>query len=121
MEPVTDDVAPRYSEIVEHPMDLILIRSKMPAYRLDPEPHESFAKDMRLVWANCIAYNEADSEFGVLAQNFSDVFEVGYKKILANDGGRSDQSPGNGDISTERFPDYICNPTIKDPAVAVVP
>ena len=42
------------------------------------------AEDIRLVWANCMTYNQDGSDFFLLAKNLSKKFEEKYAK-LAND------------------------------------
>ena len=41
------------------------------------------AEDIRLIWNNCKTYNMEESDFYLLADNFSKRFEERYKKIKA--------------------------------------
>jgi hypothetical protein len=41
------------------------------------------AEDIRLIWNNCKTYNMEESDFYLLADNFSKRFEDRYKKIKA--------------------------------------
>lgn len=45
------------------------------------ERAEDVARDIRLIWSNCILYNSAKSEFGVLAANLAKKFEERYAKV----------------------------------------
>ncbi|PAA82222.1 hypothetical protein BOX15_Mlig000085g2, partial [Macrostomum lignano] len=59
--PVTDDIAPRYSEIITNPMDLSTIRSK-----IDSNQYANvadFRGDFRLMCQNAMTYNTPDTIF----------------------------------------------------------
>ena len=45
------------------------------------ERAEDVAKDVRLIWSNCILYNSPGSEFGLLAAGLAKKFEERYSKI----------------------------------------
>jgi histone acetyltransferase len=83
MSPVSNKHAPGYSDIVTTPMDLGTIETKLEkreyqhAVCLDKygHPWTAFAADMRLVWGNCLQYNEAVSEIGQCAIALSALFE----------------------------------------------
>ena len=53
--PVTDDIAPRYSEIIKHPIDLSVIRTKV--HDDEYENLAQFRDDMYLMFKNCVTYN----------------------------------------------------------------
>ena len=42
---------------------------------------EEVARDIRLIWSNCILYNSSGSEFGVLAAGLAKKFEERYSKV----------------------------------------
>ena len=67
-----------YPEVVQHPMDLGSIQSKLEEGRYkDPQ---AFAADVRLVWDNCLKYNMPNSDLYMTAQKLSSVFD---KKFTA--------------------------------------
>jgi len=76
---VTDDVAPKYKEIVKKPMDLSLIRNKMGKVRGGYESLEVFNKDVELMITNCWKFNTKVSFFGCYATK---VYEA-WKQQLA--------------------------------------
>jgi Bromodomain len=53
--PVTDEVAPGYSDVVKKPMDLSKILAQVRAGGYSNAA--SFAADVRLVFSNCLLYN----------------------------------------------------------------
>lgn len=57
---VTDDIAPGYSSVIANPMDLGKIDKKLKKghYGLPSEVWH----DLRLIWDNCRAYNEAGTD-----------------------------------------------------------
>ena len=63
--PVTDDIAPSYSKVVSHPMDLTAIRKRIDSgiIRSDLE----FARDVLLMFQNAFIYNNSDHEIYKLA------------------------------------------------------
>jgi hypothetical protein len=70
-----------YPKIIKKMMDLGTIKRKLE--RGSYKSHEECAEDIRLVWSNCMLYNEEDSDFWHLAKVFSKKFEDRYKKIQA--------------------------------------
>lgn len=42
---------------------------------------EDVARDVRLIWSNCILYNSPGSEFGLLAAGLAKKFEERFSKI----------------------------------------
>jgi hypothetical protein len=60
------------SPLVPSPCCLVLFSLLL----LSPPPPFQFAKDVRLVWANCSAFNNADSEIMIVALKFSKMFET---------------------------------------------
>lgn len=69
-----------YPEVVKKPMDLGQIKRK-----IEKEEYSSLheaAEDVRLVWQNCKTYNADGSDFFILAENMSQIFENKYSKLL---------------------------------------
>jgi hypothetical protein len=96
MAPVSDADAPGYSDVIKQPMDLGTIKNKMEIYRSSDQPHESFAKDVRLVWGNCMKYNEDNSEFVKWANTLSTMFEAAYLRDIVGSGGTGSGSSTGG-------------------------
>ncbi|CAN0205208.1 unnamed protein product, partial [Hapterophycus canaliculatus] len=55
------------------------VRAKLEEGRY--ESAEDVARDVRLIWSNCILYNSPGSEFGLLAAGLAKKFEERYSKI----------------------------------------
>lgn len=55
------------------------VRAKLEEGRY--ETAEDVARDVRLIWSNCILYNSPGSEFGLLAAGLAKKFEERYSKI----------------------------------------
>lgn len=55
------------------------VRTKLEEGRY--EGAEDVARDVRLIWSNCILYNSPGSEFGQLAAGLAKKFEERYSKI----------------------------------------
>jgi hypothetical protein len=53
--PVTDDIAPDYSQIIARPMDLSTMETKL--LERDYRNKFEFIDDMNLIFLNCLAYN----------------------------------------------------------------
>jgi len=79
-----------YPKIVPHPMDLGTIKRKLESnsYATAFE----CAEDIRLVWTNCMTYNEEGSDFFLLAGSLSRKFEDRYRKI------KSEYDTGEGSV-----------------------
>jgi Bromodomain/JmjC domain, hydroxylase len=60
LHPVTDDIAPGYSKIVKHPMDLGTMRSKLD--KNEYTSMESFIQDFDVMIQNCRTYNSPDTQ-----------------------------------------------------------
>ncbi|KAG3199902.1 hypothetical protein PC128_g4982 [Phytophthora cactorum] len=63
--PVTDDVAPRYSEIIPRPMDFGTINDKLQKYR----SFRDYFAHVELVFSNAITYNGWDCFIGGLVED----------------------------------------------------
>lgn len=60
-------------------MDLGSIKSKLENGKY--KELEEAANDVRLVWKNCMSYNQEGSDFYILAENMSKKFEDKFSKI----------------------------------------
>ena len=65
-----------YLQLVKKPMDLGTIKNKILANEY--KSAEEVAGDVRLVWTNCMTYNQDGSEFYQLAETFAKKFEEKY-------------------------------------------
>ena len=81
-QPVTDDIAPGYSEFVQEPMDLSTVRTKLAdgEYGTDDELVVArFADDVRLIYRNAVTFNwQPDNIVGASAV----VGLTGFERIL---------------------------------------
>lgn len=68
-----------YPLVVKVPMDLGTIKTKLEAQEY--EKIEDVARDIRLVWSNCMVYNQDGSDFYHLASTFARKFEDSYAKL----------------------------------------
>uniref|UniRef100_A0A7S1TWM5 Bromo domain-containing protein n=1 Tax=Phaeomonas parva TaxID=124430 RepID=A0A7S1TWM5_9STRA len=68
-----------YPQIIKHPMDLGTVRQKLnnKEYRTASE----CAEDIRLVWRNCMTYNQDGSDFYKIAERFSKKFETKFAPV----------------------------------------
>ena len=71
-EPVSEEDAPDYNQIIEHPMDLntIQLRINKKVYKSRAE----FQDDLELIVSNCLKYNGDESFYGKLALKFDDFY-----------------------------------------------
>jgi hypothetical protein len=81
LKPVDTNEFPDYTTKVSQPMDLGTVRNMLEQGIC--VSHEDFARDMRLVWSNAIAYHPPDSEMSEFARKLSDTFEERYATISA--------------------------------------
>eukprot|EP00644_Phytophthora_capsici_P005914 jgi/Phyca11/503058/fgenesh2_kg.PHYCAscaffold_2_\ len=63
--PVTDEVAPQYSEIIPHPMDFGTIQDKLYKYR----SFRDYFAHVELVFSNAITYNGWDNFIGGMVED----------------------------------------------------
>ena len=68
-----------YPEIIKHMMDLGTIKRKLE--RNQYENGAQVAKDIRLVWSNCMTYNAEESELWLVAKDLSNRFEKKYESL----------------------------------------
>jgi len=75
VDPITLNI-PDYFDVVKHPMDLGTVRKNMreKKYRSSKE----FASDVRLVFKNCVTYNQPGSDIVIMANTLADIFEKQY-------------------------------------------
>jgi Bromodomain len=66
--PVTEDIAPRYFEIIKQPMDLSTIREKLEAEEYTSV--NAFVTDVKLMLDNCRVYNSGRGSFAKAADSF---------------------------------------------------
>ena len=68
-----------YTDIVKEPRDLGTIKKKLESGGYDNV--DEVAKDVRLVWSNCMLYNRDGSEYYHLADAFAKAFEEAYAAL----------------------------------------
>lgn len=68
-----------YPKIVDRPMDLGTVKRKLESNSYDTA--YDCAEDIRLVWDNCMLYNQEGSDFHILSSTLSRKFEERYRKI----------------------------------------
>ena len=78
LEPVNAVEVSGYTSVVTKPMDLSAVRRKLYNY----EHHKAFASDVRLVWTNCLAFNDPNSYLGRCALCLSQFFEELYEEWI---------------------------------------
>ena len=66
-EPVTDDIAPGYSALIKHPMDLKAMAGKLVSHAYSSV--EEFKNDFVLMCKNAMTYNAPDTVYYTLASN----------------------------------------------------
>jgi hypothetical protein len=74
-QPVTDQMAPGYSGIIEHPMDLSLMRAKIGKQRGGYASFGDFCDDVDLMVQNCWKYNQKKSPHGQYATKLKGQWE----------------------------------------------
>jgi len=76
LEPVDTDVFEDYEEVIDQPMDLGTVRTKLKSKKY--QSPEQFARDVRKVWNNCKIYNKHGSAIWHVADYMSKQFERLY-------------------------------------------
>ena len=71
------EMLPGYYDIVKRPMDLGTIKTRLNEGQYGDNP-EAFAADVRLVWKNCMTYNNPETEFHHTADRMRLLFEQAY-------------------------------------------
>lgn len=74
--PVSDDIAPGYSNIIANPMDFFTIRSKIEDGKYQSLPE--FVDDFKLICLNAIQYNQEDTVYHIAAKK---LLHVGLKML----------------------------------------
>ena len=77
--PVDLDEAPSYLEYVTVPMDISTVEKNLQKGLYEGDDYPKFTADMRLIWANCVAYNDPASEIARWAEELGEHFEVLFK------------------------------------------
>mmetsp|Transcript_26392 Transcript_26392/g.76161 ORF Transcript_26392/g.76161 Transcript_26392/m.76161 type:complete len:214 (+) Transcript_26392:94-735(+) len=96
-----------YPQIIKKQMDLGSVKSKLENGKY--KDIEDAANDVRLVWKNCMTYNQEGSDFYILAENMSKKFEDKFTKIekdlassaAAGGGGGKKKSAASGEPTLE--------------------
>uniref|UniRef100_A0A7S2PE54 Bromo domain-containing protein n=1 Tax=Leptocylindrus danicus TaxID=163516 RepID=A0A7S2PE54_9STRA len=70
-----------YPKIIKRPMDLGTVKRKLESTQY--ETANECAEDIRLIWSNCMTYNQEGSDFYLLAQALSRKFEDRFRKVRA--------------------------------------
>ena len=76
LEPVDLEDFPDYEELIDTPMDLSTVRTKLETKKY--QAPEQFARDMRKIWNNCKIYNQHGSAIWHVADYMSKQFERLY-------------------------------------------
>jgi len=77
-----------YFDIIKNPMDFSTIKEQLEDGIYDTP--EEFASDVRLVFKNAFAYNQAGSDICIMAENLQNLFEKKFAKLgkrTEDDGG----------------------------------
>mmetsp|Transcript_27725 Transcript_27725/g.58104 ORF Transcript_27725/g.58104 Transcript_27725/m.58104 type:complete len:217 (+) Transcript_27725:289-939(+) len=89
-----------YPTLIKKPMDLGTVKRNINARKYKSIPDA--AEDIRLVWTNCMTYNQDGSDFFLLAKNLSKKFEEKYSK-LTNDLQLDVRADSGGGASTNNI------------------
>lgn len=76
LEPVDLDVFTDYEDVIDYPMDLATVKTKLNSKKY--QMAEQFARDMRKIWNNCKIYNRHGSAIWYVADYMSKQFERLY-------------------------------------------
>ena len=79
-EAVNPEDFPDYLDYVATPMDLVTVQNKLAAGDYEGS-FDAFAKDVRLVWSNCMSYNAENSLISQHAAELSRLFEERLAKV----------------------------------------
>ena len=109
--PVSDDEVPGYSKIIKNPMDLGTIANNIIENSRQYLNPESFNNQVKLVWSNCMKFNDRSTSFygnaKVLAVNFNKYFidwVISEDRPLNPDINISDTAKSNNvDVSERRL------------------
>ncbi|EAY10812.1 Bromodomain containing protein [Trichomonas vaginalis G3] len=77
--PVSDDIAPGYSDVIKHPSCLLDVENALKANNI--ESVEEYKKRINRIWKNCKKYNQGLIQFESLASLGKEIFERKMKKL----------------------------------------
>ncbi|XP_053384151.1 uncharacterized protein LOC123536403 isoform X3 [Mercenaria mercenaria] len=83
LEPVTDEQAPGYSDVIKRPMDLSKIEEKVENREYRSTQH--FLSDFRLMFNNCKRFNGQDSEFSDCARSMENMLKKYMKRFVSEE------------------------------------
>ncbi|KAL3842091.1 hypothetical protein ACJMK2_020155 [Sinanodonta woodiana] len=83
LEPVTEEQAPGYHDVIKRPMDLSKIETK--ANRREYKSRKHFYNDFCLMFNNCRRFNGPKSDFTQMARSIERSLGKYFKKYLPND------------------------------------
>ena len=85
-EPVTDEQAEGYSEIIANPMDFGTMKNKVESgdYGTGSDAMVKFYNDFLLVFDNCALYNDEDGEVGLEAARLLGLLPESYVGVCAS-------------------------------------
>ena len=90
LEPVLDEVAPGYSQIIKYPMDLTTIQKKLE--RKQYNAALAFFNDCKQIFVNCRMYNASGSAIADIADRLERTFDNKWEDITGMDVETSVQS-----------------------------
>lgn len=80
MNEVTDALAPGYSDEIEQPMYLALMKTKISENAYPTV--EAFNADVNLMCDNCVLYNGDDSDYGIFAEEYREKYFKYYERHI---------------------------------------
>ncbi|XP_037049291.1 uncharacterized protein LOC119083644 isoform X3 [Bradysia coprophila] len=99
MDPVEEDIAPRYYSIIRRPMDLLKMEEKLD--NGEYQTFNDFRNDFKLIVNNCRLYNGQNNEYTEMVNNLQLAFEKSTKKYF-------EQNSSDEEINLE-YPDLKTN------------
>ncbi|XP_058065795.1 uncharacterized protein LOC131215423 [Anopheles bellator] len=112
MDPVDEDIAPRYYSIIRRPMDLQKMEEK-----LDNGEYAMFGDfqyDFKLIVNNCRLYNGQANEYTEMVNNLQLAFERARKKYF-------DENSSDEEMMTLEHPDVSRSSAVKEKVSSSVP
>ncbi|KAH9517833.1 Bromodomain adjacent to zinc finger domain protein 2B, variant 6 [Dermatophagoides farinae] len=80
LEPVNTKHFPTYRKIIKKPMDFTLIKNKL--QNNSYKTKEDYAADIRLMFDNCVTFNEDESPVGQAGHLLRAFFESRWKELF---------------------------------------